>query len=235
MDETEAHATKLLAHLGHESVEFEPDGNVTPDFLVDERVAVEVRRLNQHFSHAGTIQGLESIQIPMWRNVKKLAETLGPPPAGETSWYYSVDFQRPIEPWRTLMPKIERAFRSFMSEPNRRDTTLHPADNVKIDLMHSSSTFGTFFVMAGQIDFASGGWLLAELEQNLRHCIAEKTIKAAPFRSRYPEWWLVFVDQITYGLDEEDLEVFREQTPIEHDWHRIILVSPRDHTRWLEL
>jgi len=31
-----------------QDIEFEPDGNVTPDFLVRGEVAVEVRRLNQH-------------------------------------------------------------------------------------------------------------------------------------------------------------------------------------------
>lgn len=235
MDETEAQVAKLLVHLGHKSVVFEPDGNVPPDFLVDERVAVEARRLNQHFSHAGTVQGLESIRIAMRKNVERLTQTLGPPPTGETSWYYSVDFQRPIEPWRTLMPKIERTFRSFMSQPNRKATTLYAANNVKIDLIRSDSVSETFFVMAGQNDFDSGGWLLAELEQNLRHCVAEKTMKSAPYRSRYPGWWLIFVDQITYGLDKADLQMFREQTPIEHDWQRIILVDPHDYTRWFEL
>jgi hypothetical protein len=235
MDESEALAAKLLGHLGYRSIEFEPDGNVPPDFLVDGRIAVEVRRLNQHFSHGGTVQGLEQVQVPMWKNVKKLAATLGPPPLGEVSWYYSVDFRRPVEPWKTLMPKIERALMSFMGDPGRSKTTLYPADNVEIELMPAGMAHETFFVTGGQNDFDSGGFLLAELELNLRYCISEKTIKVASFRSRYTEWWLVFVDHITWGLNENDLELLREQTPIQHDWQRVILVDPRDHTRWFEL
>ena len=39
-------------------VVYEPDGKVPPDFLVDGRIAVEVRRLNQHYAVEGVSEGL---------------------------------------------------------------------------------------------------------------------------------------------------------------------------------
>ena len=65
MNAAERIAEKYLQHVGHELVEFEPDGNVTPDFLVNKRVAVEVRRLNQnHEDASGNTRGLEETAIP---------------------------------------------------------------------------------------------------------------------------------------------------------------------------
>ena len=42
----ETRAKKYLQSLEHHELEHEPLGNVTPDFLVDKKIAVEVRRLN---------------------------------------------------------------------------------------------------------------------------------------------------------------------------------------------
>jgi hypothetical protein len=162
----------------------------------------------------------------MWKNVKRLSEALGPPAVGEKSWYYSIDFHRPVEPWGTLMPKIERELRSFMSKPADGRTTLYPAENVEIDLMPAGATFETFFVMAGQIDLDSGGFILAELEQNLRHCVVDKTAKVAPYRSRYPEWWLVFVDHISLGLSAEELGVRSRDEVVRVDLERGGIVLP---------
>ncbi|MEZ4719401.1 MAG: hypothetical protein R2851_25450 [Caldilineaceae bacterium] len=50
MDDSERKAYEdTFAAQGFENVVYEPDGNIPPDFLVDERIAIEVRRLNQNF------------------------------------------------------------------------------------------------------------------------------------------------------------------------------------------
>ena len=89
--------------------------------------------------------------------------------------------------------------------------------------------------MAGCSDDESGGWLLAEMETNIRHCASEKAHKIAKVRSKYPEWWLALVDHIGYGLDEFDREMFRDQVSVAHTWDKIVLIDPRDHTRWFEI
>ena len=61
--------------------------------------------------------------------------------------------------------------------------------------------------------------------------IAEKTAQVAMYPARYPEWWLLFVDLIGYGLlSEETRRDFRASVFVDrHNWHRIILVNPLDH------
>ena len=50
MDHTEEIANKhLLARFpGENRINYEPDGNIPPDFLIDNNIAIEVRRLNEH-------------------------------------------------------------------------------------------------------------------------------------------------------------------------------------------
>jgi hypothetical protein len=82
--------------------------------------------------------------------------------------------------------------------------------------------------MGAVSDRDSGGWVTTELERNLQLCIDEKTAKMSAIRTKYAEWWLLLVDHINYGV-EDALQV----PP--HDWDRIILVSPFDHTQAFEV
>jgi hypothetical protein len=86
------------------------------------------------------------------------------------------------------------------------------------------------------MDYDSGGWVLAEVERNLRLCIQQKTEKRNKnAKQDYPEWWLILADQIGYGLDSYDRESFREQFSFQNDWNKIILINPLNHTHAFEL
>ena len=54
MDPTERQVYDHLAQRGFERIEFEPDGQRPPDFLVDSRIAVEARyRSGRQFRYVG--------------------------------------------------------------------------------------------------------------------------------------------------------------------------------------
>ena len=48
MIDCETAVDRFLRHSGFTDLVFEPDGNIPPDFVVEGRIAVEVRRLNQN-------------------------------------------------------------------------------------------------------------------------------------------------------------------------------------------
>jgi hypothetical protein len=85
-DASEKLVADFLAYRGLTDIAYEPDGKATPDFLVDRRIAVEVRRLNQNYDTGKSTEGLEEVAIPLWHGLKKLASSLGPSRAGE-SWF----------------------------------------------------------------------------------------------------------------------------------------------------
>jgi hypothetical protein len=230
-------AEKYLRHIGLELVEFEPDGNVTPDFLVNKRIAVEVRRLNQNFEDAaGNTRGLEVAAIPLAQKFDRLLKSLGPSTNGET-WFVAIDFNRPIEPWSTLRSKLEATLIDFKLNASRQQRTIQVGESVELDLIRASKDHGSAFTLGGYSDGDSGGWVMGEVERNLRICIAEKEKKVAPHRHKYPEWWLLLVDHIDYGMEEEDRSMFKESVMphIKHSFDRIIFVNPLDHRYGFEV
>lgn len=215
-------------------VVYEPDGNISPDFLVDDRIAVEVRRLNENESIAGEHRGLEEVSIPLWNNIKSLLATLGSPTHGQ-SWYILVRHKRPLGSWRELRPLVSAALTAFRDRARHEPTKVTVTDNLAFVLFRTGKSYPTFFVLGGSSDEDSGGLLLELMEKNIRLCIDQKLHKVAPVRSKYPEWWLLLVDHIGFGLDDFDRELFRDQVTIQHTWDKVILVDPRDASRSFEI
>lgn len=234
MDATEKLVADHLAHRGYTDVVYEPDGNVPPDFLVNRSVAIEVRRLNQNHFQGSDAKGLEEVAIPLWKKIEKLIASFGSPTASE-SWFVFFRFGRPVESWKTLEPKLRNTLQAFVDSSTKAKGTIALEGGFELDVFRSSSPHPTIFLMGGCSDNESGGWLLAEMETNIRHCANEKSRKIAGVRAKYGEWWLALVDYIGYSLDEFDREMFRDQVSIQHDWDKILIIDPRDHTRWFEI
>ncbi len=237
MDESERLVEKYLLALGRGAVVFEPDGNIPPDFSLDGSIGVEVRRLNENYERPdGSAEGLEELAIPLLQRLQQALPMLGSSIDGE-SWFVCIDFRRPIGQWKPLQAKIEQALLSFMRSTSRTATTIKIAQNFELDLLRAGKDQGSFFLLGASSDEDSGGWVMCEMEKNLRLCLSVKERKIAPYRDKYPEWWLVLTDHINYGMDVEDLEVFRVEVmpSIQHAFDKIILIDPRDHSRVFEV
>jgi hypothetical protein len=234
MDPTEKLVCVHLKHRGFTNIIYEPDGNIPPDFLVNGTIAIEVRRLNQNYFDEIKAKGLEEVAIPLSNQIKNLLGSLGAPVNGE-SWFVFFRFKRPIEQWRSLEPKLLQALKTFIASPVKQKGGIYRSGGFELDVFRASKAHATIFVIGGYSDQDSGGWVLSEMENNIRHCAAEKSRKIEKFRHKYGEWWLGLVDHIGYGLDDFDREMFRAQVSIEHDWDKIILINPTDPTRSFEI
>jgi hypothetical protein len=236
MDRSEAISKKYLESLGFENVIFEPDGNVPPDFLCDSKIAVEVRRLNQHQQLAnGKILSLDETSIPFVQRLQNELKTFGPP-TSEFSWFVIFHFKRPLANWKNIQPQISEHLKVFQSSASQVNCTLTVSPNFEIVLVKASNVVeNQYFAFGGFSDRDSGGWVISEIEKNLKIVIEEKTKKISKFRHKYSEWWLVLPDHIGYGLNEFDRNSFTEQVKIESFWDKIILLDPRDGVRAYEI
>lgn len=231
MDDSEKLAEQYLRTLDYADVRYEPDGNIPPDFSLDGVVGVEVRRLNQsHDDGSGARRkGLEEQAIPLWRRMRGYLEGLGLAPEGRASWYVFYRFGRPIPDWKQLKKRLDSILLPFMAEIDPQPFSKDLGDGFSIRVFRSPSPKPTFFRAAGVSDEQSGGWLLAEMEANLTHYIAEKARKIEPFRAAYREWWLVLDDQIGYGLDKFDQDMFHDQVKVSPGpFSRIVLLDPKN-------
>jgi hypothetical protein len=230
-DACEKLARDHLVYLGFNSIVHEPDGKNPPDFLVNGRIAVEVRRLNQNELTGSGFRGLEEIRIPTEERICQLLLSLGPAKSG-TSWFVGYNLKRPVPPWREVEAELRRRLEVFRDDESHQEPSrIRVAEGFEIHIFHKAGNpHPTFFVYGGGSDADTGGFTFVETQKNLRLCIAEKTSKIARVRHKYPEWWLVLVDRIGYGVEACDRKLFSEHLEIDHDWDRVILLSPLDPT-----
>ena len=60
---------------------------------------------------------------------------------------------------------------------------------------------------------------------NTSYCIGEKLKKISPYLEQYVEWWLLFVDGISYGLDSKEIDTVRQHIEKPSEVSKIIVVS----------
>jgi hypothetical protein len=228
LDQSETLAKEYLCHLGFEDIIYEPDGNIPPDFLVNKRIAVEVRQLNQNEITDSEYRGLEELAIPLSMRVRKLLASLGPADSGD-SWFVCYTFKRPFLPWDQLQAVLRKELKAFReTRPAQSRTKIRINDHFQLDLIRATDAHPSLYVFGGYSDHDSGGWVLSETQKNLRICIKEKTQKIARFRKKYQEWWLILIDLIGYGVEDCDRTLFREHLAIDHEWNKVILLNPLD-------
>lgn len=235
MDKTEMIARAYLESRGHASVVYEPDGNVPPDFLVDGRVAVEVRRLNQHEATPAGPKGIETAYFVLGPLIRRLVSQLGPSRDGE-SWFVALSFARPLPPWSVLRKALRRTLMAFRDSEARSACEIRLFPQVELRLFRGGPTHSTLFVFGALSDYDAGGWLVSEIIRNTAICVEEKTGKVAVVRGRYSEWWLLLVDYIGHGaLDESDYALLRAHLQRPDGWDKLILVDPSRPANGVEM
>lgn len=235
MNESEKSVYEYLTSQALGTVVFEPDGNVPPDFLVDGRIAVEARRLNQNEETAEGHRGIEEVSKPLHKLVCKALAAQGPP-VGGTSWFVFYSYSRPLPPWKQLNALIRKELGQVKDLPDLGSREVRVARKMRFTFTRASEVHPHLLVLGGSSDHDSGGFVVSEIAENLRICIAEKSAKVAAVRNRYSEWWLALEDRIGYGvLDAGDQRQLRESVRRDDQWNRIILVNPLKPSDGFEL
>lgn len=236
MDAAEMLSNIFLRSQGFNTVEYEPDGNIPPDFLCDDRVAVEVRRLNHHFEVDGeTPESLDKKGVAIWNTVKGILREIGPPTSGR-SWWVCYTVRRPIKGYKDIPRLLKKVLLEFRDDPRDGEQKIAVVEGFSVKLVPAEIVHDLEFVFASASDRDSAGWLLDMMQTNLQLCIDEKSKKIDKVRANYQTWWLVLVDMIGLGLSEFDQELFRDSVSIDkRDWAKIMLIDPRDPGRYFEI
>jgi len=235
MDDSEVLAYKYFEHLGFskDEVRFEPEGcKRFPDFLVQARIAVEVRSLNEQVASSGPKPlGQDDIDRKVSDRIQRGLKSLGPPKGG-VSWYVDIEYGYGPAPDGRQVRKAIGQLRTFRDGPVQEPTTIRLAHNFALKLRRADQPHRYCFVM-GEIDSEHSGVLVSsQLEPNIRICVDEKTRKAMDSgiaRTKYAEWWLLLIDRVTFG---EWVDVW---IPSHGWWDKVILLNPRDPRMAIEV
>ncbi len=235
MDSSEKVAYEFLRHRFRcETVCHEPNGNRIPDFLVSQRVAIEVRRLNQNVYDGSIRRGLEEISIPIDDMLRELLPKLGAS-CGDESWF--VNFQIPpqqVRPDRGLKKKVWGVLKRFRDSTERCERSEKvlvlydfPDTDFCLKVFRASKIHSSFFIFCPSQDRRRGGFVLSKIISNISVCVKEKTekLRKSGMMDKYAEWWLVLVDHIDGDLNDREMEKLCWSIRVPPEWARIVVLN----------
>lgn len=236
MDRTENLAMDFLELLGHTNPTYEPDGNVPPDFVTGDGTAVEVRRLNQIYTDAdGKVHGLENADMALWRTMTELVNGYEATTRTETTVGVFYIFRRPIPSRRAIEQELKQAFDEFLDNDRDFNKRITLPCGLRLRFFDYGKWKGTPFRHSGSMDEQSGGWVVAKLAIALSHALLDKEEKVRPYKARYKQWWLVLLDHVTWGTDENDRRQLREVAPFTNSFDKVYIVNPENIRDYFEL
>jgi len=234
MDYCEKAVKEYILHLGYkeEEVLFEPEGQEGPDFVIKEKIAVEVRMLNRH---VGVSRGgkclTEEDAIPVISTVAGVLRSFGPPTSG-FSWFVCVECSLPAPDKDKIERELRRHLKAFQNAALQKPAKIQVLDRLAIELLPADGPRADYFLMGAFNHDHSGELLSDEFERNLKFCIDAKAEKLSRLRSKDREsCWLALADLISYGYYDASDGVSIPP----HNWDKVIVINPLDQTKSLEL
>jgi hypothetical protein len=227
MNSDEAIAQKYLKTLG--VVAYEPDGNFPPDFVVDEGIGVEVRRLNQNHRNQFTVKGLEAAGIPF---IAALERELATYPAGsEKKYWMRLRYQLPFGKISIVKKALKEAFIDFEAKLERTPASYKLSSNVEIEILVEAWNTTKKYSLAVFNDYDSGGLVVDMYSTEINHCASEKAAKVAPYSKNYAVWWLLLVDHLGF-MDPESLSKTLELIIKPNIFQRITVINAQSELRF---
>jgi hypothetical protein len=234
MKREEQIAETYLKSLGFMDVVFEQEGNIPPDFSLDGTVAVEVRRLNQHSYGEKKVRGLEEARIPLFGLLESCLSEFDKLYNGRSYWV-SVRFHRPIGKSSSNRRAILETLSVFLNETAQIPCDIKVTESIYLHIFESQTVEGRVFRFAGGTDRESGGWVLPEFAKNFKYCVEEKTQKIKAYRNKYSTWWLILLDQIAHGFEENEKEEVKAMISTSSSWDKVIVLDSLSGSRVLEI
>ena len=205
MKQEERIAQSFLRKLWPSEPQFEPDGQIPPDFALG-GVGIEVRRLNQANKVNGRFQGTDEISYKLWPALEETFRAFDPLYRGRTYWVsvgYHHQFRRLTKAWKR---EIQGALQEFLAlgspvpyEKWLRDYTM------LLRIINGPNRQDRTFRLASEMNFDGGGEVISVYAKNIERGIREKSVKVLPYKERYEEWWLALVDYMEWPLEPDEI------------------------------
>jgi len=227
----EKRVQKYLQTLNPNTLEYEPLGNVTPDFLIDEKTAVEVRRLNRNHIDGENLPNIENFEIPLIKNIKKIINSFESKPY-KNSAYVSITLNKPVElnNKKNITKRVKKVLKKH-AKSIAKTKSYKISGYLEITFTPTDKKSHIYFFSGCNNDFF---WIVHELRKNIQTVIDEKNRKIKKNYHLYEEWWLILVDSIIYGLDEEDFEELKNIKLKKKKFSKVMILSPKGEFKTFE-
>lgn len=248
-NDDEIKAKKWLKAQGYTSIERPCED--PPDYVVNDKIGVEVRRLNLNVVVNGQIKGEEQVWVPLRKAIEEALNEFGTP-TGKQGWYVDCmyDPSKPMPKTKIVQREIHKHLLSLAQpsntdlieqcqlgyrsrDPNTGETLpsihFHLSLPCGICLMLTPGSPKSAMFILQDVSAGQGILILSELLANIKHAVDEKTHKIKKREKDLDEWWLILVDHIGHipysGLTQTELSDLRTKIRVESPWSRVIIVS----------
>ena len=225
MNDDEKAASEFLVSEGHRDIAYEPNGKIPPDFLINGNVAVEVRRLNQHFFKRKNPAPLETTRHSMKGRIRSLLHSYGPS-NGEQSWLLTFTLRRPLPDRRRIETEMRYWLDQVVATSPDEPVSHRISRGFAVHAYPCTQRQDQQFTLGGFVDSDAGGFIVAHVIRNLPLCVHEKERKISAHRNRYATWWLVLVDHIAGHLDLHDRRQLNDGLELSSSFDRIAIINP---------
>jgi hypothetical protein len=150
MDNSEKVVFEYLKSIGYEKPNFEPDGNIPPDLIVNSNIAIEVRRLNQNYCGNGKVIGLEETFIPLWHRIESIVQSIDMKKFNE-SWHVTIVFKRPLGKLKEVGSTIKHELVKFVESSKKESPYCIQCNNFEIELFRANKIMNLFLFVADKM------------------------------------------------------------------------------------
>jgi len=212
-------AQTYFKSIGYEDIVFEPKGNRTPDFSINDNIGIEVRRLNQFYNG----KPLENESYSVIRKIINQIQSFGNKTHSKSA-FFTIRYSRPVNYNREAKDKINSILENHCLLMDSK-MEYHINDYIELSIIPSTEKFDVQFHPGMLIDYNQGGFVLGNIYQSLKIIIPEKFNKIELYKNEYSEWWLALIDTVGYGLSEAEFKQLRSSIDFDLKFDRIFIIS----------
>ncbi|MFZ1290992.1 MAG: hypothetical protein WAR79_12925 [Melioribacteraceae bacterium] len=235
MNKDEEVVDKFLTKLEFGKYEYEPDGNIPPDFAFERNIGIEVRRLNRNYFNNSKVEGLEELQFRIHHILNKSLELFNSNTNANTYWVF-IHYRRKINyNTKNLFRQFNYTFQKFLDSDSPKPERLKVNDFIEIRFLKADKKYQEVFKYGGGSDFNTFGFVNAVIIENVSYCIAEKSQKIIPHKEKYKSWWLILVNHLYVDLDIDDKKEILQYLNSTGEFDKVTILNPSELTVILEI
>lgn len=227
MNKDEKRVKKFLENQ-YSNIQFEPIKNSPPDFLINNKIAVEVRRLNQNYFDGESTFGLEELDIPLHFSILEVLNSFNNRFEG-TTYYLLLNYQRPLKSSIYSIKKaLSNTLEDFLSSNCSLKGKIDLDENVGIEIVERFKPINNeLFHLGSSYDNDTGGAVGHIFFKNIEHCLSEKSRKIAKVKKDYEEWWLILLNHIYFlGLENQHMIEFLKKELSLRNFEKLLILHP---------
>jgi hypothetical protein len=224
MNKEEEIVGRFLEKYRFENITHEPNGNISPDFSINDGIAIEVRKLNYNYIVDGKRVGYAEEDIPKVMLIRSILKKYDKKYFAESYWV-DIEFKRPFADNYNNNKNLNCVLQEFINGSRVLPYVKQIEGLGFLRIYQRKTERREMFRIAITHDDGTAEIVHQIYTGNIEYCIKEKTIKIEKEYKKFNKWWLILVDNNVDNLENDEIEMIINDVTIEKYWERVIILD----------